>query len=509
MKHFVRLNILVFSLLFSTHVFGQSEQKLIAPSGIPGEEFGKAVGMTNKYAIISAEYDDDNGTEAGAAYVFTKVGKDWTSPVKLIPSDGTAGDRFGISVAIDGKYAVVGAQYDDDNGANSGSVYVFKFDGTTWIQHAKLTASDGSADDRFGNKVAIAENYIVVGAYRKNSRTGAAYVFERNNQTWTEVIRLTPNDGQAGDEFGRAVAISDDHIAIGAYLDDNESGTNAGAIYVYSIAQNVWYFDEKLVPANLEDSDELGISVALYDNKLIAGSHYDDDNGTDAGAAYVFERCSGEWHQVTKLVSSDGESQDRFGISVDIFDESIVVGALNEDENGANAGAAYVFKEDDDIWYESTKLLASDGAADDGFGRWVAVNKRFALSGAFKDDSRTGAAYAYDLKTTATSATSTAFSLAPTTLLRAEIPNDFSVTSAYPNPFNPETTVTISIKREQVVTVELYDMTGRRIKTVSQGWLPAGITRFRIDGTDLPSGAYLVHLSGENGKKSIPVTLLK
>ena len=509
MKQIPLLLALTFALLYPHIALAQLEQKLTAPSGVPGEEFGKAVAMTNKYAIVSAEYDDENGTEAGAAYIFTKVSNEWTSPIKLLPSDGAAGDRFGISVAIDGKYAIVGAQYDDDNGANSGSAYVYKFDGTNWVEKAKLTASDGSPDDRFGNKVAIAENFVVVGSYRQNNQTGAAYVFERTKQVWTEVAKLTPDDGQAGDEFGRAVAISDDHIAIGSYLDDNASGTNAGAVYVYSIAQNVWYFDKKLVPDDVEANDEFGISVALYDDRLVAGSHYDDDNGTDAGAAYVYERCMREWYQITKLVASNGQSQDRLGISVDIYDESIILGALNQDESGSNAGAAYIYEEDDDIWYETEKLLASDGAADDGFGRWVAINNRFALSGAFKDESRTGSVYSYDLKKTAASAASVAFDRTPSLSHQTEIPRGFTINPAYPNPFNPETTLSFSVDREQTVKIELYDTLGRHIRTLINDWVHVGTTNLRIDGSDLPSGNYLVQFTGEHGHESVSVTLMK
>ena len=499
----------VFTALFPSQVIAQLEQKLTAPSGTSGEEFGKAVALTDIYAIISAEYDDDNGSEAGAAYIFTNVDDDWVSPIKLVPTDGAAGDRFGISVAIDGDYAVVGAQYDDDKGTNSGSAYVFKFDGANWTQQAKLTASDGAADDRFGNKVAIAEHFIVVGAYRETNKTGAAYVFERDNQTWSEVAKLTPNDGQTGDEFGRAVAISDDHIAIGSYLDDNGSGTNAGAVYVYSIAQNVWYFDEKLIPADVGASDEFGISVALYDDRLIAGSHYDDDKGSDAGAAYVYERCQGNWHEVTKLVASDGHAQDRFGISVGVYDESIVVGALNEDEKGSNAGAAYLFEEDDDVWGESEKLLASDGASNDVFGRWVAVSKGFVLSGAFKDNNRKGSAYAYNLNEAATPPGSAAYDPTPSHTLSAEIPSEFTIDPAYPNPFNPETTITFSVHRDQTVTIELYDLVGRRIKTLSQGMVSAGTTQVRIDASDVPSGTYLVYFTSEFGQESTSITLLK
>ena len=162
---------------------------------------------------------------------------------KLTAKDGAYGDFFGISVAISDGTIVVGAHNDDDKGSNSGSAYVFEksdsSDATSWTQVAKLTADDGAASDYFGVSVAISDGTIVVGAYLdddkyKGPNSGSAYVFEKSDSsdatTWTQAAKLTADDGAASDYFGVSVAISDGTIVVGAYLDDDKyKGPNSGS----------------------------------------------------------------------------------------------------------------------------------------------------------------------------------------------------------------------------------------------------------------------------------------
>ena len=105
--------------------------------------------------VVGAYNDDDNGSESGSAYVFTRSGTTWTEQAKLTASDGAADDFFGISVAISGDTVVIGAYADDDNGINSGSAYIYTRSGSTWTEQAKLMASDGVRIDQFGCSVAI------------------------------------------------------------------------------------------------------------------------------------------------------------------------------------------------------------------------------------------------------------------------------------------------------------------------------------------------------------------
>ena len=144
--------------------------------------------------------DDDNGVDSGSAYVFRYDGSDWVEEAKLTASDGAADDYFGGSVAISGDTAVVGAVCDDDNGRNSGSAYVFRYDGSDWAEEAKLTASDGAAYDYFGCSVAVSGDTAVVGASDDDDNgldSGSAYVFRYDGSDWTEEAKLTASDGAA------------------------------------------------------------------------------------------------------------------------------------------------------------------------------------------------------------------------------------------------------------------------------------------------------------------------
>ena len=161
---------------------------------------------------------------------------------KLTASDGAASDYFGDSVAIDGDTLVVGARYDDDNGSASGSVYVFIHSGIIWTQQAKLTASDGAADDRFGSSVAIDGDTIVVGALLNDDNgtdSGTAYVFTRSGTTWTQQAKLTASDGALDDEFGQSVAIAGDTIVVGADRDD-DNGNRQWIAYVFTRSGTAW-----------------------------------------------------------------------------------------------------------------------------------------------------------------------------------------------------------------------------------------------------------------------------
>jgi len=227
------------------------QAKLLPSDGAPFDVFGTSVSISGDYAIIGAIYDDDNGGTSGSAYIFKRDGTNWTQQAKLLPSDGASGDAFGY-VSISGDYAIIGAHSDDDNGDGSGSAYIFKRDGTTWPEQAKLLASDGAASDRFGNSVQFDGYYAIIGALfddDSGSNSGSAYIFKRDGTTWTEQAKLLASDGAASDWFGLHVSISGDYVIIGAYGDD-DSGSSSGSAYVFKKLNQPPY-----VPSNPDPFD--------------------------------------------------------------------------------------------------------------------------------------------------------------------------------------------------------------------------------------------------------------
>ncbi|MCH7984763.1 MAG: hypothetical protein IIC28_12430, partial [Chloroflexi bacterium] len=210
--------------------------KLTAGEATAGDQFGDSAAIDGETAVFGSKFDDDAGSDSGTASVFVRNGTSWSLQQKLAASDAAAGDTFGNSVAISGDTVVVGAPLDSDAGTDSGSAYVFVRSGTSWSQQAKLTAGDAAAGDFFGVSVAISGDTVVVGApfdADAGADSGSAYVFVRSGTTWSQQAKLTAGDAAAGDQFGCSVAISGDTVVAGTPFDD-DAGTDSGSAYVFA-----------------------------------------------------------------------------------------------------------------------------------------------------------------------------------------------------------------------------------------------------------------------------------
>ena len=193
-----------------------------------------SVSIDGDYAIIGA-YDYLGGP--GLADIFVRDGEDWTRQATLRADDGEYGDGFGHSVSINGDYALIGAYENDDDGENSGSAYIFVRDGDEWIEQAKLTAKDADAGDNFGNSVSLRGRFAVIGAWCNEDGgdySGSAYIFLRQGDDWTELTKLISYDLADHDLFGYSTYISRGNVIIGAY-GNRDAGHLSGSAYIYSI----------------------------------------------------------------------------------------------------------------------------------------------------------------------------------------------------------------------------------------------------------------------------------
>ena len=326
---------------------------------------------------------------------------DW---VELTDTKRLDSGAFGISIAIDGGTAVIGNASDTDNGVNAGAAWVFQFDGSNWVRQQKLLAADGAASDIFGGTVAISGDIIVIGARRDDdngNNSGSAYVFRFDPDTsnWIQEQKLLPDDGHFSDYFGISVAVSGDIALIGAYFKSIIPGITAGAAYVFRYDGSGWVQEQKLLPDDPNVSSMFGISVALDGDIAVIGAYFDDDNGDFSGSAYVFRFDGSSWVFEHKLLAADGGPGDSFGLPVAISGETVVVGAQSHDEFGPKSGAAYVYRFDGSTWHQEQELHPSDGAAFDNFGRAVAVAGDTAVIGAWFNDNENGidagSVYAY------------------------------------------------------------------------------------------------------------------
>ncbi|EJK71063.1 hypothetical protein THAOC_07530, partial [Thalassiosira oceanica] len=296
-----------------------------------------------EYTIVTGAPGDESNS--GSAHVFVQNGEQWTHQAKLLALDGAANDRFGWSVAIYEDDIVVSAWSDDDNGFGGGSAHVFVRSGEQWTHQAKLLAPDGAENDFFGESVAINKNTIVFGAPRDDdngSDSGSAHVFVRSGEGWTHQAKLLAQDGATGDLFGYSVAIDGDSIVAGAYGDINNRDLS-GSAHVFVRSGGEWVHQAKLLAPDGAPEDLFGESVAIYEDTIVIGADGDDDNGSTSGSAHVFVRNGEEWEHHAKLLAPDGAAEDNLGHSVALYKDTIVVGAWGDDDIGNLSGSAHLF----------------------------------------------------------------------------------------------------------------------------------------------------------------------
>lgn len=319
---------------------------------------------------------------------------------RLTGSDADGGDEFGFAASITTDYLIVGAPRNDDTAIDSGSAYVFRRSGTAWLEKTKLLSPDPALNDFFGAAVAIDGDYAVVSAVlddEAGSNAGALYVFHRSGNSWLFEDKITAPDAAEDDELGTSLAIHGNYIIAGARNDD--AGTSSGCAYVFLRSGTVWNMQQKLTATDAAAGDEFGNSVAINGEYVIIGSPFDNTTLTDTGSAYVFKRTGTTWAQQQRLVAADGASGNEFGRSVSIDGEYVVVGAPKADfTEFNNGGAAYVFKRATTTWSQQAKLTVSDPNDEDLFGVSVAISGGFVTGGSIQDDdagTSSGSAYLF------------------------------------------------------------------------------------------------------------------
>lgn len=413
MSSFLKIKALFVCLLIVNFVFSQDwteRLKITANERTKNASFGTSVAISGDFAVVGANQepkDADNSEEnifinAGAAYVFKNENGQWEFYQKIVSSDRSSGDYFGNSVAIDGDYIVVGAQKEaeDENGQNTkpnaGSAYIFQNIDGDWTEIQKICASDRSNDDLFGTDVGISQNNIIVSAYQQGSdengenlknNSGSVYAFTKQGNTWVQTQKIVASDRSDADFFGYSIDIDKNYLVVGAYLQDyNSTGASyimdAGAAYVYKKEGETWTEKQKLTAGDRKTESYFGYSVSISGDYIIVGAykHSENSNLNQSGVAYIFKNNSDNWQEQTKLKSSDLTANDYFGKSVAIDGTYALVGAdlQDNDENGENfsfnAGAAYLFKLENNNWTETQKLCASDRSGSAAYGFKLAIH---------------------------------------------------------------------------------------------------------------------------------------
>ncbi|MEO7046964.1 MAG: FG-GAP repeat protein [Ferruginibacter sp.] len=307
---------------------------LTASDGDVLDYFGYSVSINGNYAIVGAygKTVGANGSQ-GKAYIYYYDGTTWVQQATLTAGDGAAQDQFGYSVSISGSYAIVGA-VNKTVGANSaqGKIYIYHYTGTAWIQQAALTGSDGVANDIFGTSVSISGSYAIVGAINKtvgaNIAQGKIYIYHYNGTTWLQQVALTAGDGAASDNFGYSVGISGSYAIVGAVAKTVGANTGQGKAYIYYYNGTTWVQQAGLTPDDGAAQDQFGYSVSINGNYAIVGADYKTVGvNTVQGASYIYINDGIRWGLLQKVTDPRGGPGNSFGTSVGIDGSRFLIGA--------------------------------------------------------------------------------------------------------------------------------------------------------------------------------------
>jgi len=439
---------------------------------------------------------------------------------------------FGISVAVYGDYAIVGASNED-----GGAAYIFHREDMEWVEEAKLTAEGGW----FGNAVSIFEDYVLVGAPYVGVG-GAAYIFVREETTWTQQAKLVPSDSLVDRHFGRLVSISDKYAVVGRYID----------AFVFKRQGTMWLEDFRF----RGDPSGGGTGVSTWGDVVVVGGREDSIN------EYVdIYRTDGlAWVQEATLVASDGSLGDNFGKAVSIFKDQIIIGAYADDDMGEFSGSAYVYEKTTDSWVEQAKILPSNGAPSGYFGTAVSIAGNHAIVGAPSAPGHakgTAVILKYDgvdwtevaiLGTPEPYGSALEFGVSvsisrdvaivgsnPSLTLYDEVAVIYSFPSGdgmhaplpkenvlplslhshnYPNPFNPATTIHYRVDEDTPVTLEIFNTVGQKVVTIINEFQTAGEKSAIWSGRDetgllVPSGVYIYKLTAGSSTMVKKMMLLK
>lgn len=420
-----------------------------------GDSFGSRVAASGDTIVVTAtgehssatgvngDQDDDSTNRAGAAYVFRRVNGVWAQEAYLKASNTQELDSFGSAVAISGDTIAIAANGEDsadrringnqfDNTAsNAGAVYVFHRTGTTWTQQAYIKSANLDGADSFGSSVSLDGDLLAVGAFVEASAAtgvngngadnsaqfaGAAYVFHRVGQTWTQEAYIKASNTDANDFFGGSVAISGSALAVGARGEgsnakgingnqaDNSAG-NAGAVYVFRRTGTAWAQEAYIKGSNTEAGDSFGSSVALSGNTLAASAPQEassavgidgnqaNNDAANSGAVYMFVHDAAGWHQQAYIKASNSRQGRQFG-SVALSGDVLAVGTLSEssaatgingdqnDQSASSSGAAYLFRRSGTTWAQTAYIKASNAQANDLFGPAIALSRDTLVVGA-------------------------------------------------------------------------------------------------------------------------------
>ena len=326
---------------------------------LPGASgnYGTSVALSGDVAAVGAPLADGIGAnKEGGVEIWRHDGVHWTHEQTVLAADGELFDYFGNSVALGDGLLAVGAPYDDDQGAESGAVYLYRFGGGTWNQERKLVAPGGGARTQFGWRLALDGDVLFAEA------SGEVFVYRYHGA----IIGWQFEQSISVSSFDAEFDVSGDRAVFGEYQADGAT-TGDGAVVVYEFDGAIWAETARLSGSSADTGDQFGRSVAIDGERIAAGATL--DGGT--GSLYVLEYDGLDWVEQARLLPGNGIGGE-FGAHVALDGVSAVVLSRTED-------FAYEFRQERGLWVESA--MFGSPITDIGFAASVAIDGDRALIG--------------------------------------------------------------------------------------------------------------------------------
>lgn len=407
---------------------GLSQRAYIKASNADSNDlFGYAVALSGDTLAIGAYLEDsyargvdrdqgDNSADgSGAVYIFERTDSGWSQTAYIKGSNTRSGDQFGRAIALSGDTLAVGAPFESEPGEDgtpadardSGAAYVFRRTAGTWREEARLKAANAGAGDLFGAALAIEGDTLAVGAYLEDGaaagdgtddaapNSGAVYVFARGDDGWTQTARLKASGARQDERFGYSVALSGNRLAAGAYLESGDTAgvdgaplgrdvPNSGAVHVFARGPGGWMQESTIKADEPGANDLFGSAVALAGATLAVGAHLEDRGAENAGAVYVYRREAAGWRREAVLRAADAAADDRFGRSVALGDDTLAIGAyLRDGADATDSGAVYLFRrEPGGRWLQEGRIEANDAGPGAMFGYALGLSRDTLVVGA-------------------------------------------------------------------------------------------------------------------------------
>jgi len=385
----------------SSGISGILQQTINNPSPASGDLFGLSVSLYQDTLVVGVPNDDTGDSNSGIVYVYTRSGTTWTLQQTINNPTPAYYDKFGDSVSLYQDTLVIGAVLDSTGATYTGSVYVYVRSGSTWSLQQTINNPTPENYDNFGDSVSLYQDTLVVGASgvqsSLNYNTGAFYVYVRSGMTWTLQQEIKNPLLNGTSYFGMFVSLYDETIAIGDITFTLNGIAWAGVVHIYTRSGSTWSLQQTINNPSPGYDDEFGWSVSLYGDTLVVGAPWDDTVAEDAGSVYVYIRSGTSWSLQQTIYNPSPGYDDEFGLSVSLYQDTLVIGAPYDDTGATDAGSVYVYKRSGTTW-SLLRTINNPSPANDSFGYSVSLQQDTLVVGACDDDagaSNAGSVYVY------------------------------------------------------------------------------------------------------------------